>query len=209
MNLQIAVLVLAALAPNAASPDDARVDPVEVSRHWLDALARRDVGSLTRLSLYPLRIRGFNLDSGPEAAACGARPRSDGIEGVRAFDPSGGLLLEVASAEDMATRLECLFKDKFLLGYIPPLREGKWPPDRRNAFDGNVGTLRKVTPGQMAKRLGRYRKEVRELGGAPVLVQARMTDNNGVTNMVLLALRKDGEGRARVFAVFVDELFEE
>ena len=36
-----------------------------------------------------------------------------------------------------------------------------------------------------------------------------MTDNNGVTNHVLVAIRPDAGGTPKVFAVLIDELFEE
>jgi hypothetical protein len=199
------VLNLVVLTANTAAAKPP-VAPVEVSLHWLDALRRRDGTSLARLSAYPLRIRGINLDSGPQAVACGATMRSDGLEGVRPFEPRGPTAFELGDEQALRDSLDCLFMDGFLLDHIPPLERGKWD---RDSFRGTTGTIRRIAPKQIARRLHRYRAEAQALSKTHAMVQARMTDDNGVTITVLMATRQGGKESDRVDAVFVDELFQE
>ena len=128
---------------------------------------------------------------------------------VRSFDPSGGFALEIPERALLGEKVVCLWKDTFLRDYTPVLHDGRWPADRKDSRDGIVGTIGVVKASQVSKRLKRYRKQAASLAKAHTLVQARMTDNNGVTNFVLLAVRADAAGDPRVYTVLVDELFEE
>ena len=60
----------------------------------------------------------------------------------------------------------------------------------------------------LSRRLIRHRQALSGLDRSHLLVQEVMTDHDGVTNTVALALRQI-EGVPRVAAVYIDERFEE
>jgi hypothetical protein len=89
------------------------------------------------------------------------------------------------------------------------------PRDEHDGWTGRAGpgrisgTIKVIRPAGLAKRLARHRATVEALTLAgQVLVQARMTDNNGVTNHALLAVQATPLG-PRVTTVLYDMLFEE
>lgn len=192
-----------------ARPDRSVILPNEalsIAREWFEALRQKDAATLARLTSVPSRIRGFNLESGSEADACGAPKRGDGLVGVRTFDGAKGIQRAVENSTELADALRCLFLDGMLIDYIPVAHNGAWPTDRGSSRDGAVGSLTVVTSDQVAPTLAPYRGEVDALMETHLLVQAHMTDNNGVTNHVLLAI--PSQGPARVAAVYIHELFE-
>jgi hypothetical protein len=205
MTLSLLAYLMVAIAPDGGATGAPAPDELCVARLWLDAVRRHDRAGIVALSGYPLVIAGFNLDSGPDAAACGAKPRRDDVDGVRSFDPRGGIRLELADQRALEGATECLFKDNLFVDYIPTSCAGTWPSYGAPA----VGKLGRVKEAGLAPRLRRYRSEVARLAKNHVLVQGRMTDNNGVTNVVLLALRADADKHRRVYAIFIDQRFEE
>jgi hypothetical protein len=62
---------------------------------------------------------------------------------------------------------------------------------------------------QEPSRDGHFRSDITRFAGNHRFVEARMTHNNGVTNTALVCLRTDAKGQLKVFAVFIDEHFEE
>ena len=182
--------VLAGLRPTEA---------VDLSRRWLDGLARGDAGALAGLSGYPLRIRGFHADSGAAPCRAGAEGPVKGLTS----EPGGRGNLELADEDALRRALPCLLTDRLLVGYIPPLRGRTWPRH------GNVGgTIRAIAVGALSPRLSRYRADAQALAKTHTLVQAEMSDYKGVTNTVLLAVARNVAGSPRVFAVLIDESFE-
>jgi hypothetical protein len=182
---------------------------IDVARQWLEAMRKGNDATLAELSGYPMRIEGLSVATGPDAVACRNRPRADGLGEGRSFDAGGDFSLEIPERQKLTEKVGCLWKDTFLRDYTPVLREGRWPADRKDSRDGIVGTIGVVKANQVSKRLKKYRKQAASLAKAHTLVQARMTDNNGVTNFALLALRADEAGNPKVYAVLVDERFEE
>lgn len=151
----------------------------EVARVWLEAM--RDMQSLTlaRTSALPLTVDGFQ--------SCGASRVALDVEGFRDL-------------------LDCMLGDS-LVRYVPRDRLDGWTG--RGAPGHISGTLKVIRPAGLAKRLARHRATVEALALAgQELVQARMTDNNGVTNHALLAVQATPLG-PRVTTVLYDMLFEE
>jgi len=101
-----------------------------------------------------------------------------------------------------------LFIDPPLVTSIPTYAPDGWPttspppvsppPARRN-----TGSLKVVEPAKIAKRLARYKKDIRALAPGHTLVEANFTDNNGFTVYALLPV-KNGQ----VTAFLTDEKFE-
>ena len=114
-------LVLLGSTHRARGAENASPDPVGVARLWLEALRAGDVEKARRLSALPITIKGFNLDSGPSSIACGGRPRTDGLVGVRSFDPRGGNELVAVDEPEFEKALRCLTLDGMLIDSIP------WP----------------------------------------------------------------------------------
>jgi hypothetical protein len=177
-----------------------------IALRWFNALRRKDAEALAALTSVPSSIRGFSLDSGPDAEACGAAPRADGLTGVRAFDAGSGIQREISAQSDIPDVFRCLFLDAMLVDSIPVPRDGRWPPDRGDSKDGVVGSLHVVGTDEVAEAFNPYRGQLVARSGSDVLVQARMVDNNGLTNHVLLALSKSPPHL--VNAVYIHELFE-
>jgi hypothetical protein len=206
----IALAFLGSAGPARGAEANASLTPVETARLWLEAVRDRDFEGARRLSTLPFTVKGFNLESGPDAVACGGKPRADGIVGVYSFDPRGGSELVVSDEPGFEKAFRCLTSDNMLLGAIPPSTVIGWPRDRKDARDGNVGEIRLLKDSRLARRLRRYRNEIKQLPKTDFAVQVRMTDNNGVTNHVLFVIAPAAkEVNLKVRAVYIDELFEE
>ena len=183
---------------------------VEIARNWLSAIRWADTPAIRKGSAYPLAIEGFNLDSGTGREACDGKPRSDGIAGVRSFHALDSLKVSVETPDDLERGLRCLLADTFLREDIPRANpDGSWPTAPRNFDDHLSGRLKVVTPSRLSKHLRRYRQAAERLARDHTLVQAIMTDNDGETTSVLVALRSDPDHLFLVDAAFIDELFEE
>lgn len=212
MHLSTITLVFLGLTgPARGAEPNAVVGPVEVARLWLEALRAGDLASFRQLSTLPITIKGFNLESGPKATECGGKPRTDGLVGVRSFDPGGGSGLVASDEIGFESAFRCLRQDNFLIHYIPQSSKGFWPRDRKDSRDGNVGEMRLLKDARPARRLGQqYKRDIRQLLKTDFAVQARMTDNNGVTNHVLIVVTPVPPGPIlKVRAAYIDELFEE
>jgi len=206
-SFAVVLAVLGHTSPASCAAAEVLNGPVGFAKLWLEALRTDDLKRLKELSALPITIKGFNLPSGPEAIACGGKPRRDGLVGVSAYDPRGGIELVIPDDAAFERGYQCLRQDNMLVHYIPEVR---WPRDRHDYRDSNVGEIGLVKSTRLARRLQRYRGDVRKLPPEDFLVQARMTDNNGVTNHVLLVLTPaPSEGTIKVRGVYIDELFEE
>lgn len=151
----------------------------ETARLWLETLGSTRPIGLARFTALPITIHGFR--------GCADSPQQAGdIEGFRDV-------------------MDCMFKQS-LIGYVPRDELG-WARQARSGAPS--GTLKVVRPAALARRLERYRGAAESLARAKhVLVQAVMTDHNGMTVHALLAVRAT-QSTPRVVAVFVDEHFEE
>jgi hypothetical protein len=195
---------LGATPPTAEHPS-----PDDAARTWLSAVRRGDKAAIKSNSGFPLTVEGFQTDSGPAREGCGGAPRSDGIVGVREFHAKQGLRTVIGRAEDADKGLTCLLADGFLREYIPkPTPTGGWlPVDDRSEDASGSATI--VSLAKLTKHLRRYREQARKLARDHVFVQVVMTDRNGVTNSVLLAMHADDAQRFVVDAAYFDELFED
>jgi len=204
MRARVFVLALMASSLLGAAPSLADEPPLalHVGREWLEALREGNVDALRTVTGSPFSIAGFDLDSGDAKVGCGGKSRSDGIVGVREFHPTKPLSLDAENDADLNALLGCLVKDSMLRDYIP--QDPGWASGTAEHVSG---TLRAVGPKQVSRRLARYRRAMGKASRDSVLVQAVMTDHNGVTNTVLLAVSKAQP--AKVTSVWVDELFEE
>ncbi len=151
----------------------------EVARVWLEAM--RDMRSITlaRATALPLTIDGFGR--------CGSPREALDVEGFRDL-------------------LDCILGDS-LATYVPADERGGWT--RRGASGNITGTLKVIRPAGLARPLARHRRTVETLALAgQVLVQARMTDSNGVVNHAVLAVLATPRG-PRVTTVLFDTHFDE
>ena len=149
----------------------------EVARVWLEGMRDTQALTLAQSTALPLAIDGFER--------CGVPRVARDVEGFRDL-------------------LDCIL-DLPLVHYVPEDARGGW---ERGASGGVVGTLKVIRPAGLARALARYRGTVAELARAgQLLVQARMTDNNGVTNHAVLAVRATASG-PRVATVLYDTHFE-
>jgi hypothetical protein len=144
-------------------------------------------------------IQGFVLEAGPRAEACGARPDTNVI-GV-------GIERQVTTPAELNDALGCLVLDPLLVGSIPDSSGRTWPQDRRDSRDRNVGSLGLIVPDGLADPLRPFLPKLAALGRTHFFAQAVMTDNNGVTNHVALAVTIHRP--PRVAAVYVHEEFRE
>ncbi|MCY1057389.1 hypothetical protein [Nannocystis sp. SCPEA4] len=162
----------------ANSGSVAAADARETARVWLEALRNTQTLTLARVSALPLTVQGFT--------PCGDAPRVG------------------RDVEEFRDLIDCAFSDS-VKHYVPREADGEWTPRKR----GLSGTLKVIRPSGLARRMARYRPAVDALAReGHVLVQARTTDNNGMTIHFLVAVRATASG-SRVVAVYVDELFEE
>jgi hypothetical protein len=201
----LAALALFPLVGHTQPEDGASEDPVELARVWLQALRDQDRWRLRSFTGHPFTIRGFNLPTGPEAERCGSKPYA--LKGVRFFDPNGGIEIVAPDEPSFEEALGCILQDAMLMSTIPPNHDEAWPRRIGRDARGVMGVISVVKPARVSKRLSRYRRELRTLSKNHTLVQATMTDNSGITNTVVLAIRPDEDGEEKVFAVFVDERF--
>jgi hypothetical protein len=174
------------------------------ARLWLDALGRKDVDRIRALSTFPLVIRGlWDFRQDAALAACGGH----------VSDRSGARDSELEVPDDKAfdKAASCLREGPFLSNYkgkAPELSDGKWPPNRGNAFDGPVGTVLPVDTKRIPRVLRAHARKVQELLGGGALLQAVVTDNDGLTDTFVLVV-DTVEGKNLVRAVFGDETFRE
>ena len=211
----------ALLSPSAGAARSATAgDPIapeaarELARRWLEAVRDADLSTLAAISTLPLRLRGFNLPTGPARERCGGPTPKGALEGVRSFH-AAGLVAEARDPAGFRSLLACVLADTMLTHTMPRQSDGGWQPKRPEAGPrarcclGLSGELRVIAPRALARNLRRFREQAAALAAeGHTLVEARMTDNNGVTNHALVAVRPTPAG-PRVAAVLVDELFEE
>ena len=218
MTRHVLLAVLAGVAPIAVGRADAGPDaaakpvpstlpagavtdaPIVVAGKWLAALRAKDATTIGALSASPFLIDGFDSITGPVRDKC--KERAEGGPKAR------WIRLRAESKQALDDILVCLFIDPPLVTSIPTYAPDGWPttspppvsppPARRN-----TGSLKVVEPAKIAKRLARYKKDIRPWPRATLLVEANFTDNNGVTVYALLPV-KNGQ----VTAFLSDEKFE-
>ncbi len=173
-------------------------EAMDLAQKWFEAARVRDANAIIGVMALPSAFRGFTLTTGPEANACGATPDTNGL-GLM------GIEHEMRDSSELAEGVRCLFLDGFFLNSIPVLRNSNWPP--HPVFPATGGSIALIGINDMADRLTRWRAQCEELAKTHFLVQARMTDGNGITNHVVLTI--DDDYPPRVDGVFIDELFEE
>jgi hypothetical protein len=165
---------------------------MDAARSWVNALAARDRERLFAMSALPLRIRG-RLSCKAERAQ--APPSSEYPERL------------VATRESFDRFAECLFEDSMLVHPSPRMRDGDWLPHRRFWMDGWTGSLMPIEPKDVLPRMREIGEVVGEEAKNGILIEAVLTDNNGVTNTFLFVVRKSPQ--PRVTAVFFDSQFED
>jgi hypothetical protein len=183
---------------------DAARSRMAVAREWLDAVRRKDLAEVQRLSRLPLVIRGlWDWDEPSTLAACGVR-----IEKRNGLPES---TLEIAATSQLDTAAPCLRKPKIMGDFeaMPALRAGRWPPDRGQWFAGTVGSTLPTTLATLPRDLRRYARALKPLLSEASAVQAVLTDNAGFTYSFVFALVPTATGAWRVSAVFADERFDE
>jgi hypothetical protein len=184
-------------APDSACVD--RADALALASRWFEALRRSDVPSLSAIMTVPAVIQGFVLDAGSRADSCGARPETNVI-GV-------GIERQVRTSAELNDALSCLALDNLLVGSIPSPGDSTWRQDRRNFRDGNVGSLELTVPDGLTGPLRSFLPKLAAVAPTHLLAQAVVTDNNGVTNHVALAMTVHRP--ASVDAVYIHEEFRE
>jgi hypothetical protein len=176
--------------------DPSRYEPsrpeMDAARSWVNALAARDRERLLALSTLPLRIGG-RLTCKSEMV--NARPSSEYPERL------------AASRESFDSLAECLFEDSLLIHTSPRMRDGDWLPNRGFWMDGWTGSLMPIEPKDLLPRMQENGEVIREEARHGTLLEAVLTDNDGVTNTFLFVVRKSPQ--PRVTAVFFDVLFED
>lgn len=185
--------------PVAARTTADSSDALVLAFRWFDALRRSDVASLAAVMDVPSVIQGFVLEAGPRADACGARPETNVI-GV-------GIERQATTPAELNDALGCLVLDPLLVGSIPDSSGRTWPQDRRDSHDRNDGSLGLIVADGLADPLRPFLPRLAALGRTHFLAQAVMTDNNGVTNHVALAITIHRP--PRVAAVYIHEEFRE
>jgi len=153
----------------------------EVARVWLEAMGDMQPLALARATALPLTFDGIEA-----SGDCGAPLVAQDVESFRG-------LLDCILALPLTT-------------YVPRDARGGWT---RGGASGQIrGAIRVIRPAGLAAPLARYRRTVEALAKAGhVLVQARMTDHNGVTNHAVLAVHATPSG-PRVTTVLFHEHFE-
>jgi hypothetical protein len=168
-------------APSAAAPTEA---PTVVAGRWLAALRARDAAAIGALTAVPFLTDGFDPETGPVRDKC-----KQAAEG----GPKAKLLrLRADTTPALDDVFTCLFKDPMLTTSIPKYAPETWPAAPPPPGRGATGALKVVEPAQIAKRLARYKKDVKALAPGQTLVEASYTDNNGITVYALMPL-KDGK----------------
>jgi hypothetical protein len=223
MTRHILLAVLAGVAPFAVGPADAGPDaaaepvpstkaasvlpagavtdvPIVVAGKWLAALRVKDATTIGALSASPFLIDGFDSMTGPVRDKC--KERAEGGPKAR------WIRLRAESKQALDDILVCLFIDQLLVTSIPTYAPDGWPttsppPESPPPARPNTGSLKVVEPAKIAKRLARYKKDIRALASGHTLVEANFTDNNGVTVHALLPVK-----RGQVTAFLSDEKFE-
>jgi hypothetical protein len=137
---------------------DAARSRMAVVREWLDAVRRKDLAEVQRLSRFPLVVRGLWDWEEPSAlAACGVR-----VEKRNGLPESA---LEIADGTQFERAAPCLGKPKIMDDFqqMPALRGGQWPPDRGQWFAGVVGSTLPTTLATLPRDLRRYTGALRPL----------------------------------------------
>jgi len=165
---------------------------------WFEAARVHDANGVMGSMAIPSAVRGFTLTTGPQANACGATPDTNGL-GL------SGIEREIRDATELADAVRCLLLDDLLLACVPVARNSSWPHDP--SFPASGGSIAVIAIEELARRLARWRPRCEGLAQTHFLVQARMTDGNGVTNHVVLTVPHLGP--PRVDGAFIDEQFEE
>jgi hypothetical protein len=132
--------------------------PIVVAGKWLAALRVKDATTIGALTASPFLIDGFDSMSGPVRDKC--MERAEGGPKAR------WIRLRAESKQALDDILGCLFIDQPLVTSIPTYAPDGWPttspppvsppPARRN-----TGSLKVVEPAKIAKRLARYKKDIR------------------------------------------------
>jgi hypothetical protein len=170
-----------AAAPSAPAGEAASEAPTVVAGKWLAAMRAKDASAIRALSAPPFLADGFDPENGPVREKC-----AQAAEG----GPKANLLrLRAENNPALDEIFTCLLKDALIVTSIPKYAPDAWPATPPPPARSATGSLKVVEPAQIAKRLARYKKDVKALRPGHTLVEASYTDNNGITVYALLPVK--------------------